>query len=85
MELKFVNVVSVAMIDKENINNMQIVDTQDNQLIEENVSITYSIKTDLTGKYYERRLKRLFDNIEFEQMKENFLKVINHILYNNVI
>ena len=35
MELKFVNVVSVAMMDKENINNMQIVDTQDNQLIEE--------------------------------------------------
>jgi hypothetical protein len=34
MELKFVNVVSVAMMDKENINNMQIVDTQDNQLIE---------------------------------------------------
>ena len=30
MELKFVNVVSVAMMDKENINNMQIVDTQDN-------------------------------------------------------
>ena len=51
---------------------LQIVDTQDNQLIEENVSITYSIKTDLTGKYYERRLKRFFDNIEFEQMKENF-------------
>jgi len=43
------------------------------------------LKTDLTGKYYERRLKRLFDNIEFEQMKENFLKVINHILYTNVI
>jgi hypothetical protein len=35
MELKFVNVFSVAMMDKENINNMQIVDTQDNQLIEE--------------------------------------------------
>ena len=34
MELKFVNVVSVAMMDKENINNMQLVDTQDNQLIE---------------------------------------------------
>ena len=85
MELKFVNVVSVAMMDKENINYIQIVDTQDNQLIGENVSITYSIKTDLTGKYYERRLKRFFDNIEFEQMKENFLKVINHILYTNVI
>jgi hypothetical protein len=85
MELKFVNVVSVAMMDKENINNMQIVDTHDNQLIEENVSITYSIKTDLTGKYYERRLKRFFDNIEFEQMKENFLKVINHIPHTNVI
>ena len=64
---------------------LQIVDTQDNQLIEENVSITYSIKTDLTGKYYERRLKKFFDNTEFERMKENFLKVINHILYTNVI
>ena len=41
MKMKFVNVVSVAMMDKENINNMQIVDTQDNQLIEENVSINY--------------------------------------------
>ena len=72
MELKFVNVVSVAMMDKESINYIQIVDTQNNQLIGENVSITYSIKTDLTGKYYERRLKRFFDNIEFEQMKEIF-------------
>ena len=34
MKMKFVNVVSVAMMEKENINNMQIVDTQDNQLIE---------------------------------------------------
>ena len=41
MKMKFVNVVSVAMMEKENINNMQIVDTQDNQLIEENVSINY--------------------------------------------
>ena len=30
------NVVSAVMMDKENINNMQVVDTQKNQLIEEN-------------------------------------------------
>ena len=54
------------MMDKENINNMQIVDAQDNQLIEESVEyepIVYAIKTDLIGKYYERRLKRFFDNL----------------------
>ena len=43
--MKFANVVSVAMIDKEFMNNMHIVDTQDNQLSEEIVedeSIAYS-------------------------------------------
>jgi len=45
-----VNVASVAMVDKENINNIQIVDTQDNQLIEENASITYSIKNRFNRK-----------------------------------
>ena len=64
------NVVSVAMMDKENINNMRIVDAQDNQLIEESVEyepIVYSIKIDLTGKYHEIRLKRFFDNLNLNK------------------
>ena len=32
--MKFVNVISIAMMDKENINNMQVVDAEDNQLKE---------------------------------------------------
>jgi GTP cyclohydrolase IA len=45
METKFVNAASVAMMDKEDINNMQRVDTQKNQLIEgtaEYETIAYS-------------------------------------------
>ncbi|HEY6588417.1 MAG TPA: hypothetical protein VIY98_09005 [Nitrososphaeraceae archaeon] len=30
----------------------------------------YTIKTEITRKYYERRLKKFFDFIEFETMKK---------------
>jgi hypothetical protein len=30
----------------------------------------YSIKTEITRKYYERRLKKLFDFIEFEMVAD---------------
>jgi hypothetical protein len=45
MEMKLVNVISIAMMDKENINNMQVADAQDNHLIEGNSEyepVTYS-------------------------------------------
>ena len=45
MEMKFVNVISIAMMYKENINNIQVVDAQDNQLIKgssEYEPVTYS-------------------------------------------
>lgn len=32
----------------------------------------YAVKTDLTRKYYERRLKRFFDFIEFETNENDF-------------
>ena len=39
METKFANVISAAIIDKVNVNNMQNVDTQKNQLIWESVEL----------------------------------------------
>jgi hypothetical protein len=66
MEMKFANVVSVAMMDKEIIQNIQIIDRQDNQLTKEIVedeSIAYS------------KLNKHAYNIEYaSNFQDNLLK-----------
>ena len=66
MEMKFANVDSAAMMDKEIIKNMHIIDTQNNQLSEESVedeSIAYS-----------KRNKHVYNIEHVSDFQDNLLK-----------